>query len=45
VFIGTDPMDEAAIRRELDACLLPSRSFAPEQWLSLPDPFPRWDAA
>ncbi len=45
VFIGMDPMDEAAIRRELDACLLPSRSFAPEQWLSLPDPFPRWDAA
>ena len=44
VFIGTDPMDEATIRRELDACLVPARGFYPEQWTSLPDPFPSWGA-
>jgi len=42
VFIGTDPMDEVNIRRELDACLVPARGFSPEQWTSLPDPFPSW---
>ena len=42
VFIGTDPMDEAAIRRELDNCLVPARSFNPEAWTKLPDPFPAW---
>jgi G3E family GTPase len=43
VFIGTDPMDEAAMRRRLDACLVgdPGR-FTPEAWRSLPDPFPAW---
>ena len=45
VFIGTDPMDEAAIRRELDACLVPARKFTPEAWQQLPDPFPSWQAA
>ena len=45
VFIGMHPMDEAAIRRDLDACLLPARSFTPEQWTALPDPFPHWEAA
>jgi G3E family GTPase len=43
VFIGTDPMNEAAIRRRLDACLVgnPNR-FTPEAWRRLPDPFPAW---
>ncbi len=45
VFIGMDPMDEAAIRRELDACLIPARQFTPEAWTRLPDPFPSWQAA
>ena len=45
VCIGTDPMDEAALRRTLDACLVPARSFTPEAWTALPDPFPRWEAA
>ena len=45
VFIGTDPMDEAAIRQELDACLVPARKFTPEAWQQLPDPFPSWQAA
>jgi G3E family GTPase len=45
VFIGIDPMDEAALRRRLDACLVgePAR-FAPEEWQRLPDPFPLWTA-
>jgi G3E family GTPase len=42
VFIGTDPMDEAAIRRALDNCLVPARTFNPEAWTKLPDPFPAW---
>jgi G3E family GTPase len=42
VFIGTDPMHEAAIRRELDNCLVPARSFNPEAWTKLPDPFSAW---
>jgi G3E family GTPase len=42
VFIGTDPMDEAAIRKGLDACLVPARGFHPEAWTKLPDPFPAW---
>lgn len=42
VFIGLDPMDEAAIRRDLDACLVPARAFTPENWTSLADPFPSW---
>lgn len=45
VFIGMDPMDETAIRRELDACLIPARQFTPEDWTRLPDPFPNWQAA
>ncbi len=44
VFIGTDPMEEAAIRRALDACLIPARRFEPAAWTSLPDPFPSWAA-
>jgi len=45
VFIGTDPMNEAAIRRDLDACLVPARSFTPKDWINLPDPFPQWEHA
>ncbi len=45
VFIGTDPMDEAALRARLDACLVPARAFTPQNWQRLPDPFPRWPAA
>ncbi|WP_068090161.1 GTP-binding protein [Novosphingobium rosa] len=42
VFIGID-MDEAAIRRALDACLLPVDEFTPDVWTRLSDPFPSWD--
>jgi len=41
VFIGID-MDEAAIREELDACLLETHSFTPNDWEGLTDPFPQW---
>ncbi|SMD17710.1 zinc metallochaperone GTPase ZigA [Rhizobium sp. RU36D] len=43
VFIGADPMDEAKIRAELDACLIDSPVFVPELWRNLPDPFASWD--
>jgi G3E family GTPase len=43
VFIGADPMDEAKIRAELDACLIDSPTFLPELWRNLPDPFANWD--
>jgi len=42
VFIGCDPMDETALRRALDACLVPALQFNPDAWANLPDPFPRW---
>jgi G3E family GTPase len=43
VFIGTDPMDENAIRRRLDGCLVGDPNhFTPQAWRTLPDPFPRW---
>ncbi|MET0257534.1 MAG: GTP-binding protein [Methylobacterium sp.] len=42
VFIGTDPMDEAAIRARLDACLVDASDFTPSAWTDLPDPFPNW---
>jgi G3E family GTPase len=37
-------LDEAAVRDELDACLLTDREMreGPAQWQRLPDPFPRW---
>jgi G3E family GTPase len=47
VFIGTD-MDEAAIRRQLDACLIGTgkeTAFDPKKFRSLPDPFPEWQRA
>ncbi len=43
VFIGADPMDEASIRAELDACLVDADAFRPALWRDLPDPFPSWD--
>jgi G3E family GTPase len=50
VFIGMREMDEAAIKAELDACLLAlpkSGTVDSKAWASLPDPFPEWrrDAA
>jgi G3E family GTPase len=45
VFIGIDPMDEAKIRRDLDACLIPTKTYAPDKWAALPDPFPSWAQA
>ncbi|MGL3607943.1 zinc metallochaperone GTPase ZigA [Rhizobium sp. G187] len=42
VFIGADPMDETAIRAELDACLLDAQDFTPDAWRNLPDPFASW---
>ena len=41
VFIGHG-MEEAAIRAQLDAALVPADSFTPEVWADLPDPFPSW---
>src|SRR5690606_16049978 len=40
VFIGADPMDEAALRRRLDTCLVEADTFEPARWANLPDPFP-----
>lgn len=44
VFIGADPMDEAAIRSALDACLVKAEAFTPDLWRKLPDPFASWTA-
>jgi G3E family GTPase len=46
VFIGVD-MDEAALRRDLDACLLTDAEMAKgaKGWARLPDPFPAWREA
>jgi len=47
VFIGSD-MDEAAIRKALDACLVETSAgstFDPARYRSLRDPFPAWDRA
>ncbi len=43
VFIGCDPMDEAAIREMLDGCLVADSEFEPARWRDLPDPFPVWE--
>ena len=43
VFIGCDPMDEGAIREELDSCLVKDTDFTPGRWRDLHDPFPSWD--
>jgi G3E family GTPase len=44
VFIGID-MDEAAIRKSLEACLLTRAEYEAGQFArqNLPDPFPKWD--
>lgn len=42
VFIGVDPMDEAALREKLDACLVDASVFTPHEWEALLDPFPSW---
>ena len=47
VFIGTG-VDEAAIRRALDACLVGDENslrFNPDLYSKLPDPFPTWRRA
>ena len=47
MFIGAD-MDEAAIRRQLDACLVGdanATAMLPAEWARLPDPFPAWKRA
>jgi len=43
VFIGIS-LDEAVLRRNLDACLLTAAEYAagPAAWTRLPDPFPEW---
>jgi hypothetical protein len=44
VFIGIDPMDQAKLTAELDACLTGMvDAFTPDAWRYLPDPFPSWD--
>lgn len=43
VFIGTDPMDQAKICAQLDACLLETDDFTPQLWRDLPDPFGAWN--
>jgi G3E family GTPase len=46
VFIGCG-MDETALRRALDSCLLTDAEMAggPRAWAKLPDPFPEWRRA
>ncbi|MBB3571319.1 G3E family GTPase [Rhizobium sp. BK491] len=43
VFIGCDPMNEANISAELDACLVKDTKFEPDRWRNLPDPFAPWN--
>lgn len=42
VFIGAGPMEEDAIRAELDDCLLDATAYTPAAWNQLKDPFPPW---
>jgi hypothetical protein len=42
VFIGTKNMDQQAIVRALDDCLLRIDSASDGSWKQLPDPFPKW---
>jgi G3E family GTPase len=45
VFIGSDPMNEADIRRRLNACQVGDElRFTPAAWRRLPDPFPKWSS-
>ncbi|MCD7107812.1 zinc metallochaperone GTPase ZigA [Rhizobium sp. DKSPLA3] len=43
VFIGADPMNEATIRADLDACLVDAQTFCPGVWQTLADPFTPWE--
>ena len=43
VFIGTDPMSEAAIKKQLDDCLIQAPAFLPKLWENLAVPFPSWE--
>ncbi|NEW88202.1 GTP-binding protein [Rhodopseudomonas sp. WA056] len=46
VFIGTGEMNETALRRQLDMCLIgEDAEFTPDAWRQLPDPFPSWTPA
>lgn len=43
VFIGLKKeMDEAALRKSLDECLIKEYMVAPELWQKVLDPFPQW---
>lgn len=42
VFIGADPMDEASIVAELDACLVEATGFTPAAWSGMKDTFAPW---
>ena len=42
LYATIEKMDEAEIRRRLDACLVPAADFTPRLWEGLPDPFPAW---
>ena len=43
VFIGLkDQMDQAAISKQLDECLVKNYLTAPEIWQKRTDPFPEW---
>lgn len=44
VFIGI-AMDQAKINAALDACLVPTDNFTPEEWADMHDPFPAWGEA
>jgi hypothetical protein len=46
VFIGCE-LDEAAIRADLDACLLDDDELrvGPDGWAFFPDPFDPWESA
>ena len=44
VFIGIG-MDEASIRKRLDACLIEAAAYTPDAWRDMRDPFPLWEPA
>lgn len=42
VFIGSNAMDEEALRTDLDACLVGCQTFTPDKWKNMHDPFANW---
>ena len=44
VFIGIG-MEEASIRKRLDACLIEAAAYTPDAWRDMRDPFPLWEPA